>query len=74
MLSTIKYYIYSALLFANMALAQDTKKDVNVDVNVNHTGQQWYANWWIWGVVALLFVITIVALVSRGGGGTRRAA
>lgn len=65
MLSVIKYYIFSGLFFLN-ALAQDTKHDVDIDVNVKNS-PQWYSQWWIWVIAGAFFVIIVVAL-SRGGG------
>jgi len=71
MLNTIKYYLLTSFVTVGGLLAQDTKHDVNIDINSK--GGEWYSHWWVWGVVAILFIITIVALVSRGGGSTRRA-
>jgi hypothetical protein len=59
-LATVIFYIYSAAL----VLAQNEQKDVNVDINVKSGG--WYTNWWVWGIVAMLFIITIIAIASRG--------
>lgn len=67
MVKFLKYYFYSALMLMNAAvitLAQETKHDVNIDIDVR--GVQWYQQWWVWGIVAMLFIITIVALMTRG--------
>jgi hypothetical protein len=66
MLEKLKYYVYSAAVLLNMTmitLAQDTKHEV--DINVDVKGVQWYNQWWIWVIVAGFFMITIVALLTR---------
>ena len=66
MFNIVKYYLFSAIVFLNIAvvtIAQETKHDVNIDVDVS--GVQWYSQWWIWGMIAMLFVVTIVALLTR---------
>jgi hypothetical protein len=52
--------------YGTMALAQDTK---NVDININKDsgGGNWYTSPWIWIVVAAVFILLLVAL-TRGGG------
>lgn len=67
MTATMKYFLVTGIFYfcsAITVLAQNEQKDVNVDVNVQ--GGQWYTNWWLWGIIAMLFIITIVAIASRG--------
>jgi hypothetical protein len=46
--------------------------DVDVDVNKDAGGGQWYANpvWLAIGGLALLLVIALVVMAARGGGST----
>jgi hypothetical protein len=46
-------------------------KDITVDVNVNH-GHAWYRSpvWIAIGVIAVVLLVVIVAMISRGGGTT----
>ena len=46
-------------------LAQQDPNQKDVNVNVNVRGGPWYTTWWIWVIVALLFIITIVAISTR---------
>ncbi|RPI15790.1 MAG: hypothetical protein EHM58_13320 [Ignavibacteriae bacterium] len=67
MKTAIKYFLATTMFYfcsVVSAVAQNEQKDVNIDVNVQ--GGQWYTNWWIWVIVALLFIITIVAISTRG--------
>lgn len=60
--------VLSAAVPATFALAAQPK-DVNVDINVNKGGGDWYKNPYIVGI-AVLLVVVIVVLASRGGGTT----
>lgn len=67
MLEKVKYGFYSVLVLLNTAMisfAQNTEHKVDVDIDVK--GAQWYNQWWIWAVVAMLFILLIVAMLSRG--------
>jgi hypothetical protein len=61
----VLFFMLSAF-YGTMALAQDTK---NVDININKDsgGGNWYTSPWIWIVVAAVFILLLVAL-TRGGG------
>lgn len=52
--------------------AQDQPgKSLNVDINVNHAGGQWYANpIWIGLGVLILVVLVVIAMMAGRGGGT----
>ncbi len=45
--------------------AQD--KGVDVDINVNKKGSNWYQQPWVWIVGGAVFILLLVALL-RGGG------
>jgi hypothetical protein len=55
-----------------IALQQQPSGRVDVDVDVNRGGRAWWTSptWIAIGVIALVLIILIVALVSRGGGTT----
>ena len=53
--------IASLFLFQGMAQAQDKKVDVNL--NLNDGGNDWYAEPWLLVVGAAVFIIIIVALL-----------
>ena len=48
------------------------KLDVNIDVNKGGGGGDWWANpvWIAIGVIALVLLVVIVAMSTRGGGTT----
>jgi hypothetical protein len=46
-----------------MALAQE--KSVDVNINTNKGGSNWYASPWVWIVGAAVFILLLVAL-TRG--------
>ncbi|HRO43380.1 MAG TPA: hypothetical protein PL009_11145 [Flavipsychrobacter sp.] len=57
-----------AAMFLNLvAFAQDKGLDVNVDINKG--GGQWYAHPWAWIIGGAIFILLLVAIV-RGGGRT----
>ena len=56
--------ILSLFLFFRL-WAQDDKK-VDVDINVNKDGGNWYQQPWVWVVGGALFILLLVALL-RGG-------
>jgi hypothetical protein len=52
--------------------AQQPPKDVNVDINVRHSGGGWYRNpvWIAIGVIALVVLVILIVMAVGGGGGT----
>ena len=50
-----------AFLCSLAALAQDKKLDVDVDVNKG--GGDWYAQPWVWIVGGAIFILLLVALL-----------
>ncbi|HUR64919.1 MAG TPA: hypothetical protein VMZ03_01090 [Chitinophagaceae bacterium] len=56
-----------ALLTSILMLAQDKDKGLNVDVDVNKGGSDWYAQPWVWAIGAADFIIIIVAILKGGG-------
>ena len=58
------FLILSAFLSIQL-WAQD--KGVDVDINVNKKGSDWYQQPWVWIVGGAVFIIILVALL-RGGG------
>lgn len=55
-----------SLLLLVQAWTQDGKK-VDVDINVNKGGSNWYQQPWVWIVGGAVFILLLVALI-RGGG------
>lgn len=54
----------SFIFVSALAFAQDKGLDVNVDINKG--GSQWYAQPWAWIIGAAIFILLLVAIV-RGG-------
>jgi hypothetical protein len=66
-----KAYLTILTVVANLVLlAQEKSTDINVDINKNSGGSNWYASPWVWVVGAAVFIILLVALTS---GGSRRS-
>jgi hypothetical protein len=55
-------------LFSLLVMAQGEggTKSVDVNINTNKGGGNWYASPWVWVVGAAVFILLLVAL-SRGG-------
>jgi cell division protein FtsW (lipid II flippase) len=51
-------------LLSVMAFAQD--KDLNVDIDVDKGGEDWYMQPWVWVVAGAVFILLLVAML-RGG-------
>jgi len=49
-----------------LAIAQDKKVDVDIDVNKGGSSN-WYQQPWVWVVGAAVFIIIIVALLKGSG-------
>ena len=61
-----RYITMLMLLFTNaIAWAQDKK--VEVDINTDKGGGDWYTQPWVWIVGGAVFLLLLVALL-RGGG------
>lgn len=45
------------------ALAQEKGTDVNVDINKDGGGGNWYAQPWVWIVGVAVFILLLVALL-----------
>jgi hypothetical protein len=56
-------------LFSIIVFAQETPKEIDVNINTDKGGA-WYAAPWVWVVGAAVFILLLVAL-TRGSG--RRA-
>ncbi len=60
-----------AAFFGVLVFAQDGEtKSVDININKNDGGGDWYTSPWVWVVGAAVFILLLVAL-TRGGG--RRA-
>ncbi|MBW8359677.1 MAG: hypothetical protein K0M63_07750 [Weeksellaceae bacterium] len=72
-LSRAQFFVYSLFLSA-LAYAQDAKPDLDVDVDVDKTGDAMGGDWMssplVW-VIGALVLIVIIALVARGGGNNK---
>ncbi len=60
--------MFIAVLLSFSVYAQDKGLDVNVDVNKK--GSDWYTQPWVWIVGGAIFVLLLVALM-RGSGNRR---
>lgn len=61
------FFLTAFFLWQGVLWAQETK-EVDVNLNVDDGGTDWYGQPWIWVVGGAIFIIIIVALM-RGGGG-----
>lgn len=57
------YFGLLAALYSTMALAQEGAADINVDIDKD--GGEWYTSPWVWIIIALVFILLLVAL-TRG--------
>lgn len=65
--SAIKGFVAFLTLFFVQSIAWAQEKGVDVDIDVNKGGEQWYARPWVWIVGGAIFLLLLVALL-RGGG------
>ncbi len=69
-MKTIKLFYYKTmvLMFAmfSSVLAIAQEKTMDVDIDVNKGGDDWYKQPWVWIVGALVFILVLVAIL-RGG-------
>ncbi len=63
------YLAIMIALYSVITFAQETPKEVDVNINTDEGGA-WYAAPWVWVVGAAIFILLLVAL-TRGSG--RRA-
>ena len=62
-----KVFLAFPLLFLSiLAIAQDKKVDVDIDVNKGGSSN-WYQQPWVWVVGAAVFIIIIVAILKGSG-------
>jgi len=70
MLSTVKaqYRIILLSLTTSLmhGLAWAQEKKIDIDVNIDKGGNDWYKQPWVWVVGAAVFILILVALL-RGG-------
>jgi hypothetical protein len=72
-------YLFLATILTLNALAQNSGGNsggggkVDVDVNLDKGGTQWYQQTWVWIVGGAVFILLLVALI-RGGGSRREEA
>lgn len=61
----MKKYLFGLLaaLYSTLAIAQEDGADINVDVTKD--GGNWYTSPWVWIIIALVFILLLVAL-TRG--------
>ena len=62
------FLIIAVFCFQSLAWAQDKK--VDVDINVDKKGDDWYTQPWVWVVGGAIFILILVGLLK---GGTRKA-
>ncbi len=56
--------VLALCIFSVISFAQD--KDINVDLNVDKGGDDWYKQPWVWVVAGAIFILLLVAML-RGG-------
>ena len=62
-----KAYLTLLTVLVNiMVFAQEKSTDINVDINKEGAGENWYASPWVWVVGAAVFIILLIALTSGG--------
>ena len=62
--SGLLFFIVSAFL-SIQTWAQD--KGVDVDIDVNKKGSDWYQQPWVWIIGGAVFILLLVALMRSGG-------
>lgn len=65
--AAIKSFAAVVVLLCVQSLAWAQEKKVDVDINVDKGGGDWYAKPWVWIVGGAIFLLLLVALL-RGGG------
>jgi hypothetical protein len=66
MLNMKKAYLsVMAALMSVVLFAQEADKKIDVNINTNSGGENWYASPWVWIVGAAIFILLLVAL-TRG--------
>ena len=58
----------SVLFAAANAFAQIIT-DSTMTGSTTTTRTTWYTQWWAWGIGVAVFLIVVIALTNRGGGG-----
>ncbi len=58
-------FFFLSTLLAFQTWAQDKK--VDVDIDVNKKGSDWYQQPWVWIVGGAVFIIILVALLKGSG-------
>ena len=70
MLSTVKaqskVILLSLTISLTHGLAWAQEKKIDIDVNIDKGGNDWYKQPWVWVVGAAVFILILVALL-RGG-------
>jgi hypothetical protein len=61
---------FMTLVMAFIAMAQEEATKVDINLNKEGGGGNWYTSPWVWVAGAALFILLLVALTS--GGGSRR--
>lgn len=58
----------STTLFSVLALAQEKKIDVDIDVNKGgaSNGAQWFSQPWVWVVGGAIFILLLVIVLKSG--------
>lgn len=54
---------FLSLFFSFVTLAQEKKAEINVDINKDGGGGNWYTNPVVWIVGAAVFILLLVALL-----------
>ena len=52
-----------SIFFSMAAFAQEKGADIDVDINKNADGGNWYAQPWVWIVGVAVFILLLVALL-----------
>jgi len=66
------YLTIMTLLLSAVLWAQEKTTEVDINLNKEGGGSNWYASPWVWIVGAAVFILLLIAL-TRGGSGRSSA-
>lgn len=59
--------LFLSSLLSIVSFAQEKGAEIDVNINKDHGGSNWYASPWVWIIGGAVFVLLLVALL-RGSG------
>jgi len=64
---TLKKFLVLSTFFFFQSLLWAQDKKLEVDVNVNKKGEDWYMQPWVWVVAGAIFLLILVGILKGGG-------